>query len=73
MRAVDGPGKASASCLVMRRKMHKLAKPGPGCKALMEDWAIVLVFVYSFQAIEDSVINLPILSGLKLDSMSGAS
>ena len=53
--------------------MHKLAKPGPGCKALTENWAIVLVFVYSFQAIEDSVINLPILSGLELDSMLGAS
>ena len=52
---------------------HILAEPGPGCKPLTEEWSVVVVFVYSLQAIEDSGVNLPILSSLKLDSALGAS
>ena len=51
--------------------MDILAKPGPGCKTLAEEWSIVVVFIYRVQAIEDSGVNLPILSSLELDSASG--
>lgn len=48
-------------------KFDILAKSSPGCEALTEEWTIVAVTIYSFDAAEDGIVNLGIVLCLKFD------